>query len=85
MSDRRVNSHDPPADAGGTDLHHPINYIQANPVKAGLVKSAKDYPWSSFQAFYSAGEQSLPVDKEWWWPDDAEKLGKAVKELGWKK
>jgi len=26
-----------------------INYIHANPVKAGLVKSAKDYPWSSFR------------------------------------
>ena len=62
-----------------------INYIHANPVKAGLVKSAKDYPWSSFQAFYSDSEPLLPVDKEWWWPDDVEKLGKAVKELGWKK
>jgi putative transposase len=62
-----------------------INYIHANPVKAGLVKSAKDYPWSSFQAFYSDREPSLRVDKEWWWPDDVEKLGKAVKELGWKK
>ena len=54
-------------------------------MKAGLVKSAKDYAWSSFQAFYSDGEPSLPVDKEWWWPDDVEKLGRAVKELGWKK
>ena len=24
-----------------------VNYIHANPVKAGIVKSAKDYPWSS--------------------------------------
>ncbi len=30
-----------------------INYIHANPVKAGLVSSAKDYRWSSFQSFYS--------------------------------
>jgi REP element-mobilizing transposase RayT len=28
-----------------------INYIHANPVKANLVVSAKDYPWSSFRAF----------------------------------
>ncbi|HKP37046.1 MAG TPA: transposase, partial [Pyrinomonadaceae bacterium] len=33
-----------------------INYIHANPVKAGLVKSAKDYPWSSFDSFCSRGE-----------------------------
>jgi len=62
-----------------------INYIHANPVKAGLVKSAKDYPWSSFHAFYSDTEPLLPVDKEWWWPDDVEKLAEAVKELGWKR
>jgi REP element-mobilizing transposase RayT len=29
-----------------------INYIHANPVKGGLVNSAKDYRWSSFRAFY---------------------------------
>lgn len=32
-----------------------INYIHANPVKAGLVKSARDYYWSSFGSFYSSG------------------------------
>jgi REP-associated tyrosine transposase len=29
-----------------------INYIHNNPVKAGLVTSARDYRWSSFRAFY---------------------------------
>jgi len=33
-----------------------VNYIHANPVKAGLVSFAKDYRWSSFQAFYSGNE-----------------------------
>jgi len=61
-----------------------INYIHANPVKAKLVKSAKDYRWSSFQAFYSHDEVPLKVDKEWWWKDDSEKLSKAMKELGWR-
>jgi hypothetical protein len=59
-----------------------INYIHANPVKAGFSKSAKDYPWSSFRAFY--GEEPDPllqVDKEWWWPDDIEKLNTAMAEL----
>jgi len=35
-----------------------INYIHANPVKARLVSSAKNYPWSSFRAFYeNTGER----------------------------
>ena len=61
-----------------------INYIHANPVKALLVKSAKDYRWSSFQAFHSGSMEPLPVDQEWWWPDDSEKLSNAMKELGWR-
>jgi REP element-mobilizing transposase RayT len=61
-----------------------INYIHANPVKAGLVKSAKDYRWSSFRSFYSEDDVDLKVDQDWWWPDDSEKLSKAMKELGWR-
>ena len=60
-----------------------INYIHRNPLKAGLVKSAKDYYWSSFRSFYSQGDEPLAVDRDWWWPDDAEKLSKAQKEMGW--
>jgi putative transposase len=59
-----------------------INYIHANPVKAGLAKSAKDYRWWSFRSFYSQGETSLAVDHDWWWQDDAGKLSRAVKDLG---
>ncbi|MGH9905769.1 MAG: hypothetical protein ACRD8U_09335, partial [Pyrinomonadaceae bacterium] len=61
-----------------------INYIHANPVKAGLVASARDYRWSSFRAFYSDSGEPLAVDHDWWWNDDSEKLSKAVKELGWR-
>jgi len=61
-----------------------INYIHANPMKAKLVTSAKDYLWSSFLAFYSASDKPLKVDQEWWWPDDSEKFSKAMKELGWR-
>jgi hypothetical protein len=25
----------------------------------------------------------LAVDHDWWWPDDAEKLSKAMKDMGW--
>ena len=59
-----------------------IHYNHANPVKARLVASAKDYPWTSFRAFYLKSEEPLPVDHDWWWPDDSEKLSKAMKELG---
>jgi putative transposase len=61
-----------------------INYIHANPVKAKLVSSAKDYPWSSFRAFYSGNANPLKGDQDWWWSDDSEKLSKAMKELGWR-
>ena len=61
-----------------------INYIHANPVKAGLVNAAKDYPWSSFRAFYFGTSEPLAVDEGWWWPDDSEKLSKTMKELGWR-
>jgi putative transposase len=60
-----------------------INYIHSNPVKAKIVNSAKDYQWSSFRSFYLQGDESLAVDHDWWWPDDVEKLSKAMKELGW--
>jgi REP element-mobilizing transposase RayT len=61
-----------------------INYIHANPVKAGLVASAKDHRWSSFQAFYSGSGEPVAIDQDWWWLDDSEKLSKAMKELGWR-
>jgi len=61
-----------------------INYIHANPVKAKLIRSAKDYPWSSFRSFYSDVAEPLAVDRDWWWPDDSEKLSKAMKEMGWR-
>ncbi len=43
-----------------------INYIHANPVKAGLVNSARDYYWSSFRSFHSLGDEPLVVDHDWW-------------------
>ena len=60
-----------------------INYIHANPVRSKLVNTARDYYWSSFRSFYGEGDDPLAVDNDWWWPDDAEKLSKALKELGW--
>jgi len=57
-----------------------INYIHNNPLKAGLVKSAADYRWSSFRSFYFGEAEPIDVDKDWWWPDDVQKLAKAAAE-----
>jgi hypothetical protein len=35
-----------------------LDYMHANPVKRGLVKDAKDWPWSSC-SFYRGGETGL--------------------------
>ena len=57
-----------------------INYIHNNPLNDRLVKSAADYRWSSFRAFYFQSGEPLPVDKDWWWPDDVRKLSVAMAE-----
>jgi putative transposase len=57
-----------------------INYIHANPVKAKLVHSAKDYRWSSFRAMYMDATDPIAIDKDWWWPDDVRKLSVASTE-----
>jgi len=58
-----------------------INYIHLNPLRANLVKSTADYKWSSFQAFYSQQpDPILQVEKDWWWPDDGQKLTIAMAE-----
>jgi len=67
----------------GRMIRQKINYTHANPVKARLVKSARDYYWSSFRTFHWEGDEPLAVDHDWWWPDDAEKFSKALKEMGW--
>jgi putative transposase len=60
-------------------IRQKTNYIHANPVRAGLVNTAADYRWSSFHAFYSNDvEEILRVDKEWWWPEDVDKLRRAM-------
>lgn len=58
-----------------------INYIHNNPLKGDLVKSAKDYRWTSFRYFYKLEfEEHLKVDEEWWFADDVRKLSLAMAE-----
>jgi putative transposase len=59
-----------------------INYIHANPVRARLADSARDYRWTSFRAFYFDESEALfQIDKDWWWPDDVQKLERSMAEL----
>ena len=57
-----------------------INYIHNNPIKAGLVRSAGDYRWSSFRSFYFGECEPIEVDKDWWWEGDVQKLARASAE-----
>jgi putative transposase len=43
------------------DLNRHIAYIHYNPVKHGLAKRAKDWPWSSFHRYVAAGL----IDADW--------------------
>jgi putative transposase len=36
-----------------------VDYIHWNPVKHGLVKRVRDYPWSSFHRFVKEGEYDI--------------------------
>ncbi len=57
-----------------------VNYIHNNPVKSGLVRSASEYRWSSFRSFYFGESEPIRIDKDWWWPDDVQKLARAAAE-----
>jgi len=69
----------------GWMIRQKINYIHANPVRAGLVESAKDYQWTSFRSFYLQKDGPLPIDRKWAWPEDAEKLSSAIREINERK
>jgi len=60
----------------GWMISQKINYVHANPVKARLVKSARDYYWSSFRSFYGLSEEPLAVDHDWWWPESLQSENK---------
>ena len=42
-----------------TDLENHVDYIHYNPVKHGLVRCPKDWPWSSFHRFVKSGQYEL--------------------------
>jgi putative transposase len=44
-----------------------LEYIHNNPVKAGLVSDAVDYPYSSALDWLGAGQGLIEIDKEFSW------------------
>lgn len=45
-------------------IHEKIQYIHANPVRRGLVASACDWLWSSWQAWENGVDSPLRIDRE---------------------
>lgn len=62
---------------GPTDFKMHLDYIHLNPVKHGLVRYPKDWPWSSFRRWANLGEYDidwlgrvdLPGAVEYFWHD----------------
>lgn len=43
-----------------------LAYVERNPVRAGIVRRAEDYIWSSAIAHVTGGDGSGLLDMEWW-------------------
>ena len=54
-----------------TDLKNHLDYVHWNPVKHGLVRRVRDYPWSSFHRYQALGE----YDPDWGGEDPCPDLG----------
>ncbi len=54
--------------SGGTRLPAALAYVDLNPVRAGLVRRAEDYEWSSARAHVS-GLESDPLVDAWAWSE----------------
>jgi putative transposase len=43
-----------------------LAYVERNPVRAGMVGRARDYPWSSAAAHITGQDEHDLLDMEWW-------------------
>ncbi|MEW6232928.1 MAG: transposase [Chloroflexota bacterium] len=46
-------------------LHEKLNYMHNNPVVWGLVDGPADYPYSSYQNYFSTGDHVPPIETDW--------------------
>jgi putative transposase len=51
---------------GPTHLWAALCYVERNPVRAGIVQRAAEYPWSSASAHLAGEDQSGILDMDWW-------------------
>jgi len=51
---------------GPSHLWAALAYVERNPVRAGLVGQAKEYPWSSAAAHVSGQDKQDILDMQWW-------------------
>ena len=50
-----------------TQFRIKAEYIHNNPVRAGLIDRAIDYPFSSARDWLTDGHGPIPIDKDWTW------------------
>jgi REP element-mobilizing transposase RayT len=46
-------------------LKQKLNYLHLNPVRAGIVADAADYPYSSYRNYYKDNSELIEIDNEW--------------------
>ena len=46
-------------------LKQKLDYIHLNPVRAGIVEAAADYPYSSYRNYYLGDNQLIEIDYQW--------------------
>jgi REP element-mobilizing transposase RayT len=46
-------------------LKQKLDYIHLNPVRAGIVEAAEDYPYSSYRNYYLNDNQLMEIDSHW--------------------
>jgi len=46
-------------------LRQKLNYIHRNPVRAGLVESPEEYPYSSYRNYVNGDDSLIEIDRDW--------------------
>lgn len=47
-------------------LRQKLNYIHLNPVRAGIVSSSEEYPYSSYRNYYLSDNHLIEIDTDWY-------------------
>jgi len=48
------------------ELRNVLEYMHNNPVRAGMVTRADQYPWSSVHNYLANGREIIEIDVDWW-------------------